>query len=282
MTLDKLHQTTRASWNTATRAHNDYKGDQARFLREGGDTLFPEELDLLGDFRGKTLLHLQCNSGQDSLCLAKRGANVTGVDFSDEAIHFARKLSEESGISARFEEAEIITWLHTTKHRFDIAFASYGVLYWHQDLLTWFQGVHRVLKPGGRLILVEFHPVLYSVDSELRLTKDDYFASEPFISPVQNYVEEAGLGLLHGIPNPSPSSTPFVNDHPAYSYQHPLGRIITSLVQSKLQLLQLEEWPYSNGCRCNPALVAKGRQWVWPPGTARIPLMFGLVAKRNR
>src|SRR5688500_13247777 len=103
---DKLDET-RRSWNVATRAHNSHKRDQAAFFKDGGSTLFPEELELLGDVRGKRLLHMQCNAGQDSLSLVtKTGARVTGVDMSDEAMAFARTLSSESGIRARFEQSE--------------------------------------------------------------------------------------------------------------------------------------------------------------------------------
>ena len=81
-----IHETNRLAWNAATQAHNSHKGDQARYLREGGSTLFPEEVELLGGLAGKSLVHLQCNAGQDTLSLAKLGATVTGVDISDEAI----------------------------------------------------------------------------------------------------------------------------------------------------------------------------------------------------
>src|SRR5688572_30287855 len=87
--MDERKETTRRSWNRATRNHNSHKGDQAAFLRGGGDVLFPEELELLGDLAGQRLVHLQCNAGQDTLCLARRGAVATGVDLSDEAIRFA-------------------------------------------------------------------------------------------------------------------------------------------------------------------------------------------------
>ena len=112
-----LHETNRKSWNTATRAHNSHKKDQAAFLRAGGSTLFPEEIELLGPIDGFQLVHLQCNAGQDSLSLAALGAEVTGVDISDEAINFARKLSTDSGISAHFVRADIYDWLAETKQQ---------------------------------------------------------------------------------------------------------------------------------------------------------------------
>src|SRR5918998_3195886 len=97
-----MHEENRQSWNAATEAHNSHKRDQAAFLRNGGSTLFPEEIALLGDIAGRTLMHLQCNAGQDSLSLAARGAIVTGVDISDTAIAFARQLSADADISATF------------------------------------------------------------------------------------------------------------------------------------------------------------------------------------
>jgi len=107
MTNRALHEANRASWNAATLAHNSHKGDQASYLREGGCTLFPEELTLLGDLQGKDLVHLQCNAGQDTLSLARRGARVTGVDISDEAISFARELSRQAGLPATFHRRDV-------------------------------------------------------------------------------------------------------------------------------------------------------------------------------
>src|SRR5215467_11974926 len=118
----ELHEENRLTWNEATVAHNSHKGDQAAFFRQGGTTLHLEELELLGDLEGRSVVHLQCNSGQDTLSLARLGAHVTGVDISDTAINFARQLSHDSGIPAVFERMDIYDWLEQTKHstqRFD-------------------------------------------------------------------------------------------------------------------------------------------------------------------
>lgn len=266
---------TRESWSVATRNHNAHKGDQAAFLRGGGDTLFPEELSLLGVIEGKRLVHLQCNAGQDSLCLARRGALVTGVDFSDEAVRFARRLADESGIEATFVEAEVVSWLSETNARFELAFASYGVVGWLRDLDAWARGVRRVLMPGGRFVYVDFHPVVWSVGADGRLSGDDYFATEPFVEPVRDYVAMSGA-TLGGTPN----ATPLDNDVPATSYQHSLGAIVSALATTGLVVERLEEFPFANGCKVTPALVlGEGRRWEWPAGTARLPLMFGLSVR---
>ena len=111
-------------------AHDSHRANLPGFLRDGGSTLFPEEVGLLGDLREKTLLHLQCNSGGDSLSLAWLGARVTGVDISDEAIESAQKLARQAGAQVRFERADLYDWLRKASRegrRFDAVFASYGV-----------------------------------------------------------------------------------------------------------------------------------------------------------
>jgi len=244
---------TRRSWDAATRSLNAYKGDQAAFFRAGGDTLFSEELELLGDVAGQDVLHAQCNSGQDSLSLARRGARVTGVDFSGEAISFARRLSGETGIPARFEEAELLQWLASTPFRFDLAFSSYGAVGWLPDLGLWARGLAREELDG-----------------------DDYFAATPFHAPVGDYVAESGAALGAVTEAQVP-----VNTVPATSYQHGLGQVVQALLDAGLRLEVLREYPHANGCRLLPALVqGEGRRWVWPEGTARVPLMFGLRARQ--
>ena len=262
------------SWNVATRNHNAHKGDQAAFLRSGGDVLFPEELDLLGDLAGRRVAHLQCNAGQDSLCLARRGATVVGVDLSDEAIHFARALSKAVGVAATFDHAEVVSWMAATDARFDVAFASYGAAGWLPDLDAWARGVRRILVPRGRFVYVEFHPIVWSVGPAQRLLGDDYFSADPFIEPVADYVANSGAAL-----GASCKATPGENDVPASCWQHGLGDIVTALAKAGLHVDELREYPYVNGCRVNASLVqSEGRRWVWPAGVARIPLMFGLRA----
>jgi SAM-dependent methyltransferase len=105
MSEQEWYEENRQSWNSATVQHNSHKGDQAVFFEGGGSNLFADEIELLGDVRGKQLLHLQCNAGQDSLSIASQlGAEVTGVDISDEAIEFAQNLAQESGIAVENEE----------------------------------------------------------------------------------------------------------------------------------------------------------------------------------
>jgi SAM-dependent methyltransferase len=279
-----LHELNRRSWNEATRAHQSHKRDQARFLREGGSTLFPEERELAGDVRGLRLLHLQCNAGQDTLSFAALGADVTGVDISDAAIAEARSLADASGIPGRFERADVYEWLASAAaagERFDLAFSSYGFLLWLSDLASWARGVAAVLRPGGRLVLVEFHPVamLFDEDGALRYpysTRGEVILESPGVS---DYVGQSGellapSGFIDGEPG-------FVNPHACACFQWGLGDLVTALLDAGLALEALREYPYANGCRLWRSMrELEGRRLVLDDGKPELPLMFGLTARR--
>ena len=193
-----LHELNRLSWNTATVAHNSHKGDQAAFFRNGGSTLFPEERELLGDLPGLRLLHLQCNAGQDTLSLVRDGADATGVDISDEAIDFARQLSADAGLPARFERADVLDWMPAAAargERFDRVFTSYGAICWLSDLSAWARGIASLLAPGGRFAMVEFHPFSLYFDEQWQ-PRYDYFNGDATEEPagVGDYVAASARG----------------------------------------------------------------------------------------
>ncbi len=270
------YEQTRQSWNIATRHHNAHKGDQAALLRSGQDVLFPEELALLGPLDGRRLVHLQCNAGQDSLGLARRGAVVDGIDLSDGAIAFARGLARDSGIAATFVCAEVVAWLHATAARYDLAFSSYGAVGWLPALTPWAEGIARVLRPGGAFVYVEFHPLVWSVGPTFALDADNYFADTAFVAPVGDYVATSGTGL-----GAADGATPGENPVPAACWQYTLADIVDALATAGLRLETLREYPYANGCRVHDGLVAApDRRWVWPPQVAKVPLMFGLRVRK--
>jgi SAM-dependent methyltransferase len=280
----ELHQQNRRSWNHATRAHNEHKGDQAGFLRGGGSTLFPEEIELLGDVRGKRVVHLQCNSGQDTLSIAALGAQVTGVDISDEAIEFARTLSAGSGIAGTFERSDVYEWLSTTTGQFDIVFCSYGALCWLSDLATWARGVARVLAPGGRLVVVEFHPMVNLFDDDGRIgsgpTKGGGGARLDWAQGIGDYVAASEGALPAG--EHHVSGAPFKNPEPCHEWEWSIADIVDAVARGGLRIERVREWPYSNGCKFFPNMVAQpGRRWTLAADAPKVPLMYGLVASRD-
>ena len=281
MIRPELHELNRLSWNAATVAHNRHKPDQAGFLRGGGSTLFPEETQLLGEVRGKEVLHLLCNAGQDTLGIAALGATTTGVDISDEAIEFARRLSADAGIAANFERSDVYPWLDRAAAEgriFDVVFCSYGALCWLSDLDEWMRRVAAVLKPGGRFVCVEFHPVAMIFD-EQGVPAYDYSMPEPLFwdDGIRDYVADACGALAPS--GPAMDLEPFRNPHPAYEFQRGMSEIVGAVLTAGLGVKVFREFSYSNGWK--PFTDMKplpGRRWTMPDGKPSIPLMFGLVA----
>lgn len=278
-----LHEQNRLSWNEATKAHNSHKGDQAKFFREGGNKLYIEERELLGDLRGKRVVHLQCNAGQDSLSLAQLGAEVTGVDISDEAIEFATQLSRESGVPATFVRADVYDWLARAaagSERWDIAFSSYGAIGWLSDLDTWARGIHDILIPGGRFVLVEFHPVLWMFETDWSL-KYDYFQAGPlkWDDGVSDYVAESGPNLT--LMEYEPGVVGFKNPHPVWEFQWPTSSVISALIGAGLILESFAEYPYANGWKGFADMREGDNRRVYPPEhLPGLPMMFSLAARR--
>ena len=279
-----LHEENRLSWNAATAAHNSHKRDQARFFRDGGSTLFPEEIELLGDVSGKTLLHLQCNAGQDTLSLAGLGAVATGVDISDEAIDFARQLSATSGIRATFERADVYDWLaeaNSRSEKFDIVFSSYGALIWLSDLELWAASLAQALKPGGRLVLLEFHPFGMVFD-------DDWSHRFPYFGQGQELTWEDGINDYVAMSGPAlaPSGyqdgvVGFRNPYRCHEFTHSVGALISAVLDAGLSLETWREYPYSNGARLFDNMVEEaGKRFFPPQDIPNLPLMFGLVARK--
>lgn len=279
-----MHEDNRRSWNAATEAHNSHKADQAAFFRDGGSTLYPEEIELLGDLKGKSLLHLQCNSGQDTLSLARLGATVTGVDISDTAIQFAQQLSQGSGIAGTFIRSDVYDWLEATAHQgvqFDGVFLSYGAIIWLSDITTWAQGVASVLKAGGKVVVLDFHPYPMIFDWEWKPTTSyfDGTKGQHFENGVGDYVAIAGealspSGYVEGVKD-------FINPYPGHEFNWSISEIITALIQAGLVLKVFKEYPYFNGAKLfNEMRKVEGNRYYPPNNMPSLPLMYGLVAEK--
>lgn len=270
-----FHEQNRRSWNAVTPAHNSHKHDQAGFLGAGGCTLFPDELALLGEVAELDLLHLQCNCGQDSLSLARRGAQVTGVDIADAPIAFARELSAATGLPATFHRADVLDWLEQTDARFDVAYATYGTIGWLCDLDRWARGVRRTLRPGGRLVLLEFHPLVWSYGVGGALAEPYFLDGALDEDGVRDYVGEglAPSGYL-------PGAVDFVNPERSFGFQWTVAQILQAAVDAGLRIETVREYPYANGCRLFEGMTElEGRRFAMPAGAPAMPLMFGLVAR---
>lgn len=181
--MDEYLQANQKLWDQWTGEHENSPFYDLAGFRAGKDRLRSIELSELGKVSGKTLLHLQCHFGLDTLAWARRGAHVTGVDFSEKSIALARSLSQELSIPAQFLCTDIYQLPDRLSGEFDIIFTSYGVLHWLRDLRQWGKIIAHFLKPRGIFYIVEDHPFfrVFSTeeDNKLKVANPYFFSQTP-------------------------------------------------------------------------------------------------------
>ncbi len=223
--------------------------------------LRPFEIEEVGDVTGKSLLHLQCHFGLDTLSWARQGAEVVGADISETAIEKAKALAEEVSIDARFIAADVYDLPVVLDEQFDIVYTSFGVLSWLSDITEWGRVVARFVKPGGFFYLAEYHPVLYVFD-------DDMQATEPRIR--HPYFER---------PEPVKYTDPKGRD--VYGWRFTLGGVVTSLADAGLDLEFLHEFPFTESQQLPYLEFTKDGWWrLHPRHGGEIPLTFSLKARK--
>jgi 2-polyprenyl-3-methyl-5-hydroxy-6-metoxy-1,4-benzoquinol methylase len=286
MLCKELHEQNRLSWNGMTsnwavEAPDRFEAGPAMFLQKGGSTLYPEEVKLLGDIAGLSLVHLQCNAGMDSLSLAQLGAHVTGVDISDTAIDLARKFSEDSGIPATFYCMDIYDWLERAAkdtQRYDVAFSSYGFLFWLSDIETWAKGIAAILKPGGRFVMVELHPIVTTLDEHWRQNLPYFFDKH-----VLSWVDGTGPGGSDDDTLLSLDEVVVDSQSPCfYEFHWGIGEVVTTLLDAGLAIRLLREYPYWNGDSLwfQESRELPGGRIMPPEDVPNLPLMYSIVAAK--
>ena len=264
--MDERLRTNRASWNERTPVHAASDFYDVEGFKSGRITLNDIELGEVGDVSGKTLLHLQCHFGLDTMSWARLGAKATGVDFSEAAIELARSLNDELGLDARFICSNVYDLPEVLDEQFDVVFTSYGVLVWLPDVKRWTEVVYNHLKPGGVFYIVEFHPFtdvfVQSESGEMR-PKYGYFYGQTF--------QEGGEPSYAGS---QPIQTP------TYEWEHSLGETVTALIEVGLDIEYLHEFPFS--CyRIHPMMEqdADGH-WRLPQDNDSYPQTFSIRATK--
>jgi SAM-dependent methyltransferase len=229
----------RRNWDERVPIHAASRFYDVDGFKAGRSSLMSIELDEMDDVRGKSLLHLQCHFGMDTISWARMGAKVTGVDFSEAAIDLARSLSDELDIPARFVASNIydLPVALDEPGQFDIVFTSYGVLGWLPDMPGWASVVAHFLKSGGTFYIVDGHPAKNIFDDEgdggLRVRYPYFGSSEPTV-----YEPDGGESYTY-----TDGDTPL--ETAAYEWNHSLGEIVSSLAAAGLTIEFLHEFPFS-------------------------------------
>lgn len=263
----------RARWDERVAIHtaSDYY-DQDGF-RRARDVLRDFEVAEVGDVTGRSLLHLQCHFGQDTLSWAHRGAaRVVGLDFSEPAIDTARALAAELGYGpdrAAFVAADVYDAAEAVPDAaYDIVYTGIGALNWLPDLERWADTAASLVAPGGFLYLAEFHPLCDALDDETgsRIVHD-YFSRDAWVDEVPGTYTDFGA--------------PTVNNR-SVEWQHPIGDVVSALAAAGLRIDFLHEHDKTMFQRFT-ALSRHGDGYHrFPADRPRIPLMYSLRAGRPR
>jgi SAM-dependent methyltransferase len=261
-----------ALWDELTGIHAQSAFYALDAFRAGGSSLRPVEVEELGDVSGKSLLHLQCHFGLDTLSLARRGVRVTGADFSPRAIDLARSLSIEMGLPAHFVCSRIEDLPNVLPGMFDIVFTSYGVLCWLADLRRWAEVIAHFLKPGGVFYIVELHPLADTladdaVAANLRIAYPYFHSAEPMACPTNDgsYADR----------------TQRVSQAVSYQWSHSLGDIINALIGVGLRIEYLHEFPFCPYDRFPGMERGADGWWRFPDPAPSLPQLFSLRASRS-
>ncbi len=234
-------------------------------FKSGEEILQPFEIEELGDVTGKSLLHLQCHFGLDTLAWARHGAVVTGMDFSERSIGLARELAQDLGFpDATFVRSDVYLLEKLLEDRFDIVYTSFGVLAWLPDLASWAQVIAHFLKPGGTFYIAEYHPfpLVFDDEGDIRSPqiKNRYF---PDKGPTAYPGDDAG------------------GQFTVFGWPYTLGGVVTALATAGLRLEFLHEFPFSESPHVNYLVPTDDGTWSLPAEIeGDLPLLFSIKATK--
>lgn len=261
---DTLIESNKNAWATLAKTHyNTYY----KLIKTGNLTLNPLVEKELGDIKGKKVLHLQCNTGADTIYLAQKGAIITGVDIVEENIHYAKKLAKLANVEARFIASDILTLLDIHQETYDIIMTTDGVLGWIPDLNEWGKIVKTLLKPEGFVYIHDSHPFMMIFD-EKALDNGTLIPKYPYFDLTPDKDDFIG-GYAS---NAKPAEN--------YYWGHAIETILNGLINNDLYLTYFKEHP-----RCVPGMggCKKDDQHLsyYPQLDGKLPLVFSLKAKKH-
>ena len=221
----------RSWWNERAAVHGQDDVYDTRGFLAGRSTLYRLDLEVTGDVTGRDLIHLQCHTGMDTLSWLRAGAgSVTGIDFSDTAVAKAAATAEAVGLSDRatFIEADVLAVPDSVHGRFDVCYASRGVVGWIGDMDAWMRTAASVLRPGGRLVLIDTHP-LFNMAASVDPLRLDF----PYVNDGPRRFDDQGGSYT------DPDA---VTEHNVtIEYGHSLGELVTAAVNAGLVIEHLGE-----------------------------------------
>ncbi len=255
----------RNAWNNKTEIHIQSEFYAVDEFIKGKNSLNEIELKLLGDVKGKSILHLQCHFGQDTISLSRLGAIATGVDISDRAIEKAGQIAKETGSDTRFICCNVYDLPNHSQEQFDIVFTSYGTIGWLPDLNKWAHIISTYLKPGGKFIFVEFHPVVWMFDNDFSNISYNYFNTGAIIETESGTYADQSAAITQEL----------------VGWNHSLSEVVNSLIKNGLEINSLDEFDYSPyHCFKQSEEIEKGKYRIQHLGN-KIPMLYSVLATKK-
>ena len=266
--FDKYFEVNKETWNKKVAIHSSSDFYNMEAFLKGKTSLNKLELDELGDVKHKTLLHLQCHFGQDTLSFARLGAKCTGIDISSEGIKKAQEINTQLGLNAEFIESNVYDVPKNVDGKFDVVFTSYGVVGWLPDLNKWANIISEKLNDDGVFYMVEFHPIVWMFDYTLEKPEMKY----PYLKSDVIYEEYEGTYAEDG-------KTKMLSKE--YGWNHGLGEVVSALSEAGLHIEFLHEFnesPYD----CLPNMVKnENGMYVFKKDAGMFPLIYSIKATKK-
>jgi ubiquinone/menaquinone biosynthesis C-methylase UbiE len=258
--VNKIH------WNQKVDTHLQSEFYAVPDFLKGQTSLNEIESSLLGNLEGKKVLHLQCHFGQDSISLARLGAEVTGVDFSEKAIERANELAESANCkTVKFICSDVYSLPAVFFEKFDLVFSSYGTIGWLPDIQAWAKVVSHFIRPGGKFVFAEFHPVVWMFDDEFEAVHYRYFNSGPIEESESATYADRNVTLNSNY----------------IGWNHGLAEVIQSLLDQGLTLQTLREYDFSPHNCFKHTFEAEPGKFRLKHMEDKIPMVYSLVCVKS-
>ena len=249
-------------WNQRTSVHKDSEFYNLAAFKAGENVLTPIELNEVGDVKGKSLLHLQCHFGMDTLNFSRMDAKCTGVDLSDGAIRLAQEINNELKLDAKFVCCNVLDTSEYVKEKFDIVFTSYGTIGWLPDLKPWAKMIAQQMKPDGFFYIAEFHPVMWMFD-------DDF-------THIKYYYDNKALIVMEDQPTYTGDKNEIAGKE--YSWNHSISEVLNALINAGLKIEFFNEHTFSPYSNFKNSVETGTGKWHIKGMEGKIPMVYSLRA----
>ena len=253
------------SWNARTSIHLTSEFYDVEGFINGNNSLNDIEIELLGDLEGKSILHLQCHFGQDSISLSRLGAEVTGVDLSDKAIEAAKELAKKTNSNTTFICCDIYDLPKHLNKQFDIVFTTYGTIGWLPDLEKWAKLISNYLKPSGKFVFVEFHPVVWMFDDAFKKITYNYLNTGAIVETENGTYTDKEADI----------SEKYV------MWNHGIGEVLNSLIRNNIEINSFDEFDYSPYNCFDKTIEFEAGKFRIKHLENKIPMVYAVVGTKS-